>query len=240
MNKFNERLNMALSDLEKHCSKFPLLQSYVQNKEPDEIILSAIGSHLHSYYNGIEKIFEIINKETDNFSFNSDRSHSELLLVMAMKTDKRNAVISEQSKNELSDYMKFRHFFRHSYSYDIDWNKVKPLLNQIQTNWQRVHKEIDTFRNDFVKKQTLSNFKNEFYNPISDETDFQLIKRLKTCFENYDKLEKNIVEKYLHSQGATSEKELPNVLRKITRGTEKGKPTKSLTKAMDDHPSPSD
>ena len=61
MNKFNERLNMALSDLEKHCSKFPLLQSYVQNKEPDEIILSAIGSHLHSYYNGIEKIFEIIN-----------------------------------------------------------------------------------------------------------------------------------------------------------------------------------
>lgn len=56
MNKLNERLKIALSELEKHCSKYSLLQSYVQNKEPDEIILSAIGSHLHSYYNGIEKI----------------------------------------------------------------------------------------------------------------------------------------------------------------------------------------
>ena len=107
------KIKHGIFRLRKALFKISIIAKLVQNKEPDEIILSAIGSHLHSYYNGIKKIFEIINKETDNFSFNSDRSHSELLLVMAMKTDKRNAVISEQSKNELSDYMKFRHFFRH-------------------------------------------------------------------------------------------------------------------------------
>ncbi|MGN0728040.1 hypothetical protein [Treponema sp.] len=219
MNKLNERLNLALSELGKHCSKFPLLQSYVQNKEPDEIILSAIGSHLHSYYNGIEKIFDIINKETDKFSFNDGKSHSELLSVMAMKTNNRNAVITEQSKNELADYMKFRHFFRHSYSYDIDWNKVKPLLNNIQKNWQRVHNEIETFRIDFVKKQTISNFKKEFSDKTGEKSDRELVQKLKTLFKDYDELEKDIVEKFLHSQGAASEKELPEVLRKISSNT---------------------
>lgn len=240
MNKLNERLKIALSELERHCSKFSLLQSYVQNKKPDEIILSAIGSHLHSYYNGIEKIFDIINKETDNFSFNSEKSHSELLSVMAMKTDKRNAVISEQSKIELSDYMKFRHFFRHSYSYDIDWNKIKPLLDNIQENWQRVHEEIDTFRNDFVKKQTIGKLKKMLSDNTKEKSDIELIQQLKTCFKNYDESEKEIVEKYLHSQGATSEKELPYVLRKIASSTKQRKLGQSHIQTADDHPSPAD
>lgn len=239
MNKLNERLNIALSELEKHCSKFPLLQSYVQNKEPDEIILSAIGSHLHSYYNGIEKIFDIINKETDNFSFNSEKSHSELLTVMSMKTDKRDAVISEQSKNELSDYMKFRHFFRHSYSYDIDWEKIKPLLNNIQKNWEQVHNEIEAFKNDFVKKQTISNLKKFFSSQNTEKSDLELIQQLKICFKNYDELERDIAEKYLHSQGAKSEKDLPNVLRKLSNNKEKKHP-QSHSLSEDDHPSPSD
>ena len=39
----------------------------------------------------------------------------------------RPAVLKAETVEKLLPYLGFRHFFRHSYTFEIDWEKVKPL-----------------------------------------------------------------------------------------------------------------
>jgi hypothetical protein len=32
----------------------------------------------------------------------------------------------------LEPYLGFRHFFRHSYTFEIDWQKLKPLVENVE------------------------------------------------------------------------------------------------------------
>lgn len=39
----------------------------------------------------------------------------------------RPAVIDRSLEEELSEYLRFRHVFRHTYGYDLDWKRVREL-----------------------------------------------------------------------------------------------------------------
>jgi len=59
-------------------------------------------------------------------------------------------VISEASATELADYLAFRHFYRHSYSFVIDWNELQKLVVRVQTVWATVKKEFEKFAASLV------------------------------------------------------------------------------------------
>ena len=96
-----------------------------REKEPDLVEITAIASVLHSFYNGLENIFEIIAKRIDNGIIQGEQWHKRLLSEMVSKNDKRSVVISNDLKDKLIEYMGFRHFFRHSYSFFLDWDDLK-------------------------------------------------------------------------------------------------------------------
>ena len=92
---------------------------------------------------GIENIFEIIAKNVDNSIPTGNKSHQELLHQKASENGKRNEIISEDLYFKLREYVTFRHFYRHAYSFQLNWNKMKPLVENIFNVWNELKKNIE-------------------------------------------------------------------------------------------------
>jgi hypothetical protein len=114
-------------------------------QEPDFIELSALAAMLHSFYTGIENIFKRIALEIDGNIPSGYASHSDLLAAMARSTSNRPPVISEELRVRLSAYLSFRHVFRHAYSFQLEWDKMRDLVQQSQVTWQQLQTELDRF-----------------------------------------------------------------------------------------------
>lgn len=83
----------------------------------------AVGYVLHTFYNGCENIFRLIAKFFEN-NIDTDRWHSNLLMRMKLAVPGfRPKVIDEELFRLLDDFRSFRHKFRHSYSFELDWEK---------------------------------------------------------------------------------------------------------------------
>lgn len=54
-------------------------------------------------------------------------------------------LISEESLNLLSELRAFRHFFRHAYTYELDANKVKLVLEKALKLKEIFRKDLDNF-----------------------------------------------------------------------------------------------
>jgi len=101
-----------------------------RNREPDSVEIAALATVLYSFYDGVEKIFLSIAKYVDDFVPVENKWHKALLIQMTKKTDKRNAVITSETISVLTEYMGFRHFYRHAYSFQLSWSKLKDLFNR--------------------------------------------------------------------------------------------------------------
>ena len=91
----------------------PLLE-ICKVKEPDFIEASAAGAFLQSFYNGIEGVLIMIykaNNETIPDGFNVHK----LLFEKAFESnDLRAQILNNTIKEQFTEYLTFRHFFRHS------------------------------------------------------------------------------------------------------------------------------
>ena len=122
----------------------PLIQKTLTT-EPDFIEISALATMLHSFYTGLENIFKRIAHEIDGAVPSGPTSHVALLIQMSRATANRPAVISESLKIRLSAFLGFRHVFRHAYSFQLDWEKMRNLVSQSQPTWQEFQEELDLF-----------------------------------------------------------------------------------------------
>ena len=114
-------------------------------KDPDLIEVSALGSVLHSFYNGIEGIFTIIAKKIDRQIPDGPNRHKDLLAQMSEDIENRITLINKDQYSRLHDYLRFRHFFRHSYTYYLDWSLMKPLVHDLEETWNRLEESIRRF-----------------------------------------------------------------------------------------------
>jgi hypothetical protein len=102
-------------------------------------------SFLCSFYTGLERIFECIVKDIDGRQPKGERWHAELLDQVAHRTNRRPAVISEDSRQRLSEYLAFRHLSRHVYVHDLVWDRMAHLVAAISQTWDIVRAEILQF-----------------------------------------------------------------------------------------------
>ena len=117
-----------------------------QEKEPDQDQLPAFASILHSFYTGIENIFKRVVTELDGQAPRGETWHSDLLSRMTQPSPKRPAVISESLSQTLRGYMGFRHVFRHAYSFELSWRKIKSLVLGMDDTLSRLESELDHFQ----------------------------------------------------------------------------------------------
>lgn len=118
---------------------------------PNLIELTAFASVLHSFYNGIENIFTLIAKEIDKSIPTGNNWHKELLIQISSDSSNRKAMISDKTKEYLLNYLAFRHFYRHAYSFHLEWEEMEDLIIPMRDIWKTIKTEI----NNFIEKQGL-------------------------------------------------------------------------------------
>lgn len=57
----------------------------------------------------------------------------------------RPQVLRSETVELLKPYLGFRHFFRHSYSSEIKWDKINPLAEEVETVYQRFKADVENF-----------------------------------------------------------------------------------------------
>ena len=98
---------------------------------------------MHSFYNGIENIFTIVAKEIDQHQPSSTNWHRNLIDQMTQDNQARSAIVSSSVREVLVEYLSFRHFFRHSYSFHLEWEQMKSLIVDLRPNWIKIKSELE-------------------------------------------------------------------------------------------------
>ncbi len=74
--------------------------------------------------------------------------HRRLLDQVSARTDDQPAVVSEELKTRLRPYLDFRHVFRHAYTFDLRWDKMRELVLDCEATLATLHEELATFLAD--------------------------------------------------------------------------------------------
>ncbi|MFQ5633116.1 MAG: hypothetical protein ACE5I1_30480, partial [bacterium] len=74
------------------------------------------------------------------------RRHKELLNQMGLEiTGVRPAVLTDDLVADLKDYLEFRHFFRHSYSFYVEWDEIKPKAAKLSDTFRKLEEAFQQF-----------------------------------------------------------------------------------------------
>ncbi len=137
------QVTFEISQLDQLFAIYGDLLLRVTQQTPDLVEITALASVLHSFYNGLETIFLSIARHYDRQVPTGDRWHRDLLVQMAQPTPNRASVLSAELVKTLTEYQGFRHFYRHSYSFFLSWDKMKPLVLNIYPTWQTTRTELE-------------------------------------------------------------------------------------------------
>jgi len=137
----------SINDIDDLLTTYEQLFERVKQNEPDKIELAALGTVLHSFYNGVDGIFILISKKIDNKVPSDSTWHQALLNNMVETTVNRKHLISHDTALILAPYLKFRHFFRHAYAFMLDWKRIKPLFDELISVWDKTKLDITAFCN---------------------------------------------------------------------------------------------
>lgn len=146
-NLTREQIEFKINDIDKLFSEYDLIFKKIEIEKPDLFDMTVLGSVLHSFYNGLENIFDTIAKNIDGSVPTGNKSHQELLHQMASENEMRNEIINEELYLQLREYATFRHFYRHAYSFQLNWEKMRPLVDNLHSVWKEVKQSLKSFCN---------------------------------------------------------------------------------------------
>ncbi len=109
--------------------------------------LNSVALNLHSFYNGLERIFETICRRLDPTFPTGERWHRDLLEQMGQEILKvRPAVLSAESIERVDEFLAFRHRVRNLYTFNLETERLHELLERLPDAWQSVRADIEAFR----------------------------------------------------------------------------------------------
>lgn len=135
------KIDYEISQIDELIDKSKVLISLCKEKEPDFVEIIAVGGILHSFYNGIENIFVLIGKIL-GFDFKSSPQwHRNLVDFMFSQSN----FLPSDLRLLLTEYMGFRHFYRHTYGFTIKWEKCSHLFLGLHDFWQSIRTSIKRY-----------------------------------------------------------------------------------------------
>lgn len=101
----------------------------LQHEEwPDLAFTRTLGSLLHDFYTGVEKILQRIALRLDGDLPAGSRWHVQLLRRMTTPVAQvRPAVLDETTAQALGEYLRFRHVFRAVYGFELRRERMREL-----------------------------------------------------------------------------------------------------------------
>ena len=139
------QIRFEIKQIDRLFERYADLLERVQKGTPDLVDVTAVASVLHSFYNGLESIFLSIAKGIDADVPAGAQWHRDLLTKMAESTSSRGPVLTTETAHQLAEYLGFRHFFRHSYSFFLEWDELEKLVIPLAKVWGQVKDELQLF-----------------------------------------------------------------------------------------------
>jgi uncharacterized protein YutE (UPF0331/DUF86 family) len=129
-----EKIRAELENIDEVIEEIP---SHLILPKLSNLELAGAAALLHNFYNGVENILKqiIVSK---NITLTESRTWHRELLEKAVS----NKIISEECKNNLGQFLAFRHFFSHAYAFDLNPEKMEILVESIQKVYSLFKKDI--------------------------------------------------------------------------------------------------
>lgn len=99
--------------------------------------LAAAATFVHNCYNGFENILKIVLSFKKINTKDTPTWHKDLL-----KASLDLGTIDNDLYEILSNYLSFRHFFVHSYSFNLRWEELKPLVDGLEETLSMFKKAV--------------------------------------------------------------------------------------------------
>ncbi|HEY4691474.1 MAG TPA: hypothetical protein VIK33_19350 [Anaerolineae bacterium] len=142
-----ERLRTELQNIEHVVERAGhALSRAVQQPQDRDYFLAAAALDLHSFYAGLERLFELIADEIDASKPAGSSWHRDLLTQMAIAIpDVRPAILSEETRLALVDYLEFRHVVRNVYTFNLRPDRVTELARGLRPTFDQAHHDLMAF-----------------------------------------------------------------------------------------------
>jgi hypothetical protein len=112
----------------------------------DDGYWDAVALNLHSYYTGVEHIFEDIARAVEGSLPSGPGWHLDLLVQMASEVfGQRPAVIRRETRLCLDDYRGFRHIVRNVYAFNIRPARLQELVTGLPECYNLVKGDLMAF-----------------------------------------------------------------------------------------------
>ena len=145
--KLKAKILFEVSQIDRLIDNGKPLLDLCKLKSPDFIEMSAAALVLQSFYNGIENILILIFKHYDEELPSGHKWHMELLDKASTPVGNRKQIFPPEIRESLEEYMKFRHFVRHAYGFQLEWSRMEDLMTNITTIWQDIKEKLNAFSN---------------------------------------------------------------------------------------------
>lgn len=145
--KLSRRIQLELIDIEQVVIR---AQSgwHEYQSAGDDLYLDSVALNLHSFYSGIERLFEGIATTLDSHLPSGNSWHRALLAQMATAIPNiRPAVISDSTLAVLENYCRFRHVVRNIYGYRLDPTQLRGLVDDVSAAFAQTQQELTDFAN---------------------------------------------------------------------------------------------
>jgi hypothetical protein len=144
-NNAKEKIEHEIHRIDKLLNDAKPLLDLCKIKEPDFIEITATAQILHSFYNGIESVVVLFLKSINEKILNDSKWHKTLFEIIFGSNSKNIAILRNDIKDIMEKYMYFRHFIRHSYSSELDWNEMEPLVKNLDEIWEKIKIDFESF-----------------------------------------------------------------------------------------------
>ena len=149
--EISQRIHGECKELERVVKKglraWPLAQKSVSEQE---VYLDSVALNLHSFYSGLERLFELIARHIDQSIPDGETWHRDLLQQMANEIkDIRPAVIGENNAKSLDEFRRFRHLIRNVYATNLVPDRISKLMSGLPDLWKSLKAELIAFA-DFI------------------------------------------------------------------------------------------
>lgn len=122
------------------------------SQSADDYYVDATALNLHSFYAGMERLFEVVADRVDRAKPAGANWHQELLHQMASEIPGiRPPVLSLAVRDRLDRYRGFRHVVRNVYTFNLDPEQIEVLVRQLLPTMEQVSQELLAFA-DFLEQ----------------------------------------------------------------------------------------
>ncbi len=146
-------VEILVAEIQKNLEVADRLRNFIDATELHELVMLGktpatalmMASMVENYYTCLETMFLRISQSFENH-LDEKRWHQTLLDRMTLQVPTiRERVLSDESRRDLGELLKFRHFKRYYFEFEYDWDRIDFLLKKLKSVHPHVKEDVGHF-----------------------------------------------------------------------------------------------